>query len=295
MSESLLSGVWAQVAIALDRAASTALLLNRAFGLLCEAVDGLFVVARGSAGEVRGLVQWWAEQAAEVAESLWRMQWSYLRAEHSLLAYVARLGGVLPARSVMFPGHVEPDAHFGPNPERHHPALVEVPIVWAGRQEDRTSTWARRVQRGFPRYTVGAKTAGMFYNAGSQSWELLSGVDHRGGLTRKASQHISRMLSSGFFDGKPLDTKSDHLRMLNYTSTHVETKAAIWARDSDQETIDVVTNRNYVCGESYDPDDVDEPPGCYQAVESVLREGQTMRVWTTDPENRVITIHGKGM
>ncbi|WP_440900268.1 hypothetical protein [Actinosynnema sp.] len=98
MTESLLSRVWAQVAIALDRAASGA------------------------------------------ARSLWRMQWKYLQAERSLLAYVARLGGVLPTRSVAFPGHVEPDARFGPTPDRHHPALVEVPIVWAGWQEDRTST-----------------------------------------------------------------------------------------------------------------------------------------------------------
>ncbi|GAA2666072.1 MULTISPECIES: DddA-like double-stranded DNA deaminase toxin [Actinosynnema] len=294
MSESLLSGVWAQVAIALDRAASAALLLNRAFGLLCEAVDGLFVVARGSAGEVRGLVQWWAERAAEVAESLWRMQWSYLQAERSLLAYVARLGGVLPARSVTFPGHVEPDAHFGPNPERHHPALVEVPIVRAGRQEDRTSTWARRVQRGLPTYAKRDKTAGMFYNDSSQSWELLSGTDHRGGLTRKARQHISRMTSKGFFDDKPPTTKSHHSLKLTHASTHVEVKAAVWARDSGQSVVDVVINRRYVCGDDYDPTVPEKHPGCLQAVESILKHGQVMRVWRVGGAGEPVVIRGKG-
>ncbi|WP_373565537.1 DddA-like double-stranded DNA deaminase toxin [Actinosynnema pretiosum] len=117
------------------------------------------------------------------------MQWKYLQAERSLLAYVARLGGVLPTRSVAFPGHVEPDAHFGPSPERHQPGTAP---PGTGRGADR----------------VGRAAGG-------------------------PHEHISRMLSSGFFDGKPLDTKSDHhLRMLNYASTHVEPKAAIWARDS---------------------------------------------------------------
>ncbi len=81
--------------------------------------------------------------------------------------------------------------------------------------------------------------------------------------------------------------------MLRRASTHVETKAATWARANDEPVIDVVVNRDYVCGRKYDPSRFADYPGCFQAVELILRRGQTMRVWITDAREPIV-IHGKG-
>ncbi len=187
-----------------------------------------------------------------------------------------------------FPSHVQPDAHSGPNLNRHHPALVRVPLVRAAQPELRNSNWANRVRRGLPEYRSREKTEGKLYDDSSHSWELVSGMDHQGKLTRVADEIIGEAIKAGFFNGAVRKFSRGHADMLRKAAAHVETKAAVWARQSSQRIIDVVTNRNYVCGKSYDPNRFDAYPGCFQAVELILRKGQTMRVWTAGSSKPVI-------
>ncbi|WP_367132014.1 hypothetical protein [Saccharothrix sp. HUAS TT1] len=243
---------------ALDRAAEAAHHLNTAFGLFCDAIDRLHTTLHGSQGGTRAAVEEVLDTVAVAARVLWALQLAYLDAERLINAYIKSLDGTPPPRAVEFPGHVEPDAHFGPNPNRHYPALVKVPLVRAGEPAHRTNTWATRVRRGLPEYEAG-KTDGALYVDSDRSWRLLSGVDRNGGLTGEAEKHIPQAIGNGFFEGKPVRFVVGHARMLKQAATHVETKAAV---------------------------------RCFQAVELILRRGQTMRVWVVG-EARPIVIRGK--
>jgi hypothetical protein len=81
---------------------------------------------------------------------------------------------------------------------------------------------------------------------------------------------------------------------LRQAKNHAETKAAVWAAATGRKFIAVVTNRDLVCGETYQPGKRQYPPGCAQAVAAILPVGHRMRVWRRGvAEPLVITGRGK--
>jgi Double-stranded DNA deaminase toxin A len=55
--------------------------------------------------------------------------------------------------------------------------------------------------------------------------------------------------------GTSADTAANHAERtaLRRAATHAETKAAVWAAANGKQHVDVVTNRDFVCGDDYEP------------------------------------------
>ena len=91
---------------------------------------------------------------------------------------------------------------------------------------------------------------------------------------------INKAIANGYLGLAGNKTYDFHKKKFEHAITHVETKVAMWARGKKElHIIDVVINRNYVCGERYQPKVERYPPGCLQAVKLILRKGRRMRVW----------------
>ncbi|MBB4968768.1 DddA-like double-stranded DNA deaminase toxin [Saccharothrix violaceirubra] len=268
----MLGVVWRQVGAALDRAALVCVELGVVTGALGEANDLL--------GSLR------VEGFARAVVAAWHLQERYLVAERSLESYFGRLGMSRPPRTVEFPGRpavvgVDPRIYF-------RPVVIEVPRIAAGVPDLRGAGWAERVRWELPAWDLGDKTEGKIYDESAKCWKLLSGVDRAESLTGEARYRVLKAIRDGLAPGDPKYAKG-----LGIAATHVETKAAVWARRTGRALVDVVTNRNYVCGQAYRPGISSVTAGCAQAVRLILVKGQTMRVWCDGREVPLI-IEGEG-
>jgi Double-stranded DNA deaminase toxin A len=169
-----------------------------------------------------------------------------------------------------------------------HPTLRQAPPA-----DQRDQQWANQVRRQLAEWKTGGKTEGMIFDPESGDWKLRSGTDDLEQLTAEAEQRIQEAINNGDV-GTCKDPRlvMHEQNKLREARTHVETKAAVWARRNGKRTVDVVTNRKYVCGEGYSPGTFDRPPGCYQAVAAILPKGSTMRVWVIGRQSPII-IEGK--
>lgn len=74
-------------------------------------------------------------------------------------------------------------------------------------------------------------------------------------------------------------TNNGERTAIRRAAMHAETKAAVWAAANGKQFVDVVTNRDIVCGEDYEPGNRRRPPGCAQAIAAILPVGYRVRVW----------------
>jgi SCP1.201-like deaminase len=178
-------------------------------------------------------------------------------------------------------------AACAPVPGRTHPTHTPVPPAHA-----RDHEWAGQVGAQLTQWQRGKPTEALVFDAAGNDWQVNSGVD--AALTAAASAVIEEMISAGAV-GTSADTAANHAERtwLRRAKTHAETKAAVWAAANGKKFVDVVTNRNMVCGEEYEPGNRYRPPGCAQAVEAILPAGYTMRVWRQGMAEPLI-ITGRG-
>jgi hypothetical protein len=170
---------------------------------------------------------------------------------------------------------------------RVHPTHIPTPAV-----HDRDYVWAAQVGAQLIEWREGKSTEALVFDADGQDWQVNSGVDAE--LTAAAKAIVENMIVNGEV-GTSSDAITNHGERtgLRQSVTHAETKAAVWAAANGKRFIDVVTNRDYVCGEQYQPGDRYRPPGCLQAVAAILPTGCSMRVWRRDLATPLV-ITGRG-
>jgi hypothetical protein len=156
---------------------------------------------------------------------------------------------------------------------RAHP--VHVPPPPAGQRDE---VWAAGIGAQLAEFAEGRSTEALVFDAAGQDWQVNSGVDPA--LTAAAEAAIERMIANGEVGASAnAVTNNAERTAVRRAATHAETKAAVWAAANGKQDIDVVTNRDFVCGDTYKPGDRQNPPGCAQAVAAILPIGYRMRVW----------------
>ncbi|WP_273937186.1 DddA-like double-stranded DNA deaminase toxin [Kutzneria chonburiensis] len=130
------------------------------------------------------------------------------------------------------------------------------------------------------------------FDAAGADWQVNSGVDPA--LTAAARQVIERMIANGEVgtSGNAVTDSAERTAMRDAAS-HAETKAAVWAAANGKKDVDVVTNRDFVCGDDYAPGNRRKPPGCAQAAAAILPAGYRMRVWRRGVAKPLV-IRGRG-
>ncbi|MEV6607154.1 DddA-like double-stranded DNA deaminase toxin [Kutzneria sp. NPDC051319] len=156
---------------------------------------------------------------------------------------------------------------------RTHPTNVPPPPV-----DLRDREWAAHVGAQLTEWKWGKATEALVFDTTGQDWQVNSGVDAE--LTAAARAVVEGMIRSGEV-GASSDPIVNHgeRTALRQAVTHAETKAAVWAAAKGKEVVDVVTNRDFVCGQKYVPGDRFRLPGCVQAIAAILPAGYSMRVW----------------
>ncbi|GAA0591969.1 hypothetical protein GCM10010174_03830 [Kutzneria viridogrisea] len=200
----------------------------------------------------------------------------YLADVGTLLARAADLLAVVVERLRGAGGEVVPPgarAARAPVPGRTHPAQLPVPPVAA-----RDRAWADRVGAQLTTWLSGAPTDALVFDSGGSDWQVNSGADQE--LTAAARSVVEKMIASGAVGGSGnLVNDAAERTALRASALHAETKAAAWAAANGVTWLDVVTNRDYACGEDFRPGDRKAPPGCVQAIAAILPVGATMRIW----------------
>ena len=161
--------------------------------------------------------------------------------------------------------------------------------------EQRDAHWAARVrsQTTNPEWQdKGEKTEGFIVDRKNNNWFLRSGTDHKTQLTKQIENYLEAYADRGLINLGDGETKVKNRKWLLKSATHVETKAAGWMRANNKKELDVVINRDYICGTDFTPNGKgvtgSSYPGCYQAVAAILRQGQIMRVWLIGQEKPII-------
>ena len=162
--------------------------------------------------------------------------------------------------------------------------------------DQRDAHWAARVrsQTTNPEWESEGKTEGFIVDEDSDNWFLRSGTDYRTELTGRINKYLEVLADTEKID---LGVKGTFLWRHNRSKlleskTHVETKVAAWMRQSDRKEMDVVINRDYICGMNFAPhrpgSSSKDKPGCYQAAAAILWEDQLIRVWLTGYSQPII-------
>lgn len=116
------------------------------------------------------------------------------------------------------------------------------------------------------------------FDAAGADWQVNSGVDAT--LTAAAETVIESMIADGEVGASAnFATNIGERTAVRDAASHAETKAAVWVAANGKQFVDVVTNRDFVCGQTYRPGDRLNLPGCAQVVAAILPVGHTMRVW----------------
>lgn len=124
----------------------------------------------------------------------------------------------------------------------------------------------------------GRSTEALVFDTAGRDWQVNSGVDAE--LTAAAEEAIETMIANGEVGASAnVATNSGERTAIRYAASHAETKAAVWAAANGKRFVDVVLNRDYVCGDAHKLGDRRNPPGCVQAVAAILPVGSRMRVW----------------
>jgi hypothetical protein len=171
---------------------------------------------------------------------------------------------------------------------RGHPTHTPAPPP-----DQRDHYWAAQVGAQLTTWERGKATEALVFDTAGHDWQVNSGVD--ADLTAAATVVIETMITDGEV-GTSTDVIGNHSERsaLRRAAAHAETKAAVWAAAHGKQFVDVVTNRDYVCGEDYTPGVRETPPGCAQAVAAILPAGFRMRVWRRGlPTPFVITGRGR--
>ena len=197
-------------------------------------------------------------------------------------AFVARICGA--SATTVPPGA---RAARAPIAGRVHPTNVPPPPV-----HRRDHEWAAHVGAQLTYWQIGKATEALVFDVEGRDWQVNSGVDRE--LTAAASTVVENMIANGEVGTSPdVVTNQSERTALRQAVTHAETKAAVWAAANGKRFVDVVTNRDFVCGEQYQPGDRERPPGCAQAVAAILPDGYRMRVWRRDLATPFV-IAGRG-
>ena len=178
---------------------------------------------------------------------------------------------------------------------------ARAPVAWRGHPthtpapppDQRDHEWAAQVGAQLTEFDDGQPTEALVFDAAGQDWQVNSGVDPK--LTAVARSVIAGMIVNGEVgtSGDAVTDSAERTAMRD-AAAHAETKAAVWAAAKGKTDVDVVTNRKFVCGDTYGPGDRQNPPGCAQAVAAILPVGYRMRVWRRGvAEPFVITGRGK--
>jgi hypothetical protein len=156
---------------------------------------------------------------------------------------------------------------------RTHPTNTPPPPV-----DQRDWEWVAQVGAQLTEWAVGKATEALVFDNNGQDWQVNSGVDAE--LTTAAKAVVENMIANGEV-GTSEDASANNFERttLRQAVTHAETKAAVWAVANGKQFVDVVTNRDFVCGQKYKPGDRFRPPGCAQAFAAILPVGYRMRVW----------------
>ncbi|MBB5897044.1 DddA-like double-stranded DNA deaminase toxin [Kutzneria kofuensis] len=156
---------------------------------------------------------------------------------------------------------------------RTHPTNIPPPPV-----DQRDWEWAAQVGAQLTEWKEGHSTEALVFDAAGQDWQVNSGVDTE--LTAAARVVAETMIANGDV-GTAGDAATNQAERtaVRRAATHAETKAAVWAAANGKQFVDVVTNRDFVCGDDYAPGVARKPPGCAQAVAAILPIGYSMRVW----------------
>ena len=160
--------------------------------------------------------------------------------------------------------------------------------------QQRDASWAARVrsQTANPEWLNGQKTEGFIIDEDSNDWYLRSGTDHKTELTERVKNYLEECIRRNIIELGNEKVRPINRSKLLESKTHLETKAAAWMRLHDKKELDVVINRNYVCGLNFDPqiqgDNGKTLPGCYQATSTILYQDQVMRVWILGQETPLI-------
>ena len=156
---------------------------------------------------------------------------------------------------------------------RTHPTNTPPPPV-----EQRDHEWAAQVGAQLTEWERGQSTEALVFDTAGQDWQVNSGVDAE--LTAAARAVIETMIADGEVGTSPdVAANQAERTALRRSALHAETKVAAWAVANGKRFVDVVTNRDLVCGDDYMPGDRENPPGCVQAVAAILPTGYRMRVW----------------
>ncbi len=156
---------------------------------------------------------------------------------------------------------------------RGHPTHTPAPPP-----DQRDHGWAAQVGAQLTEWKEGKPTEALVFDTAGQDWQVNSGVDVE--LTTAAEAVIESMIADRDVGASAnLTANIGERTALRDAASHAETKAAVWAVANGKQLIDVVTNRDYVCGDTYKPGHRLNPPGCAQAVAAILPVGYRMRVW----------------
>jgi hypothetical protein len=156
---------------------------------------------------------------------------------------------------------------------RTHPTNTPPPPV-----EQRDHEWAAQVGAQLTEWERGQSTEALVFDVAGQDWQVNSGVDAE--LTAAARAVIENMIAESEVGTSPdIATNQAERTALRRSALHAETKVAAWAAANGKRFVDVVTNRDLVCGQRYEPGVRSRQPGCAQAIEAILPVGYRMRVW----------------
>lgn len=170
---------------------------------------------------------------------------------------------------------------------RVHPSHIPTPPP-----DQRDYEWAAQVGAQLTAWKRGGSTEALVFDVDGEDWQVNSGVDAE--LTAAAKAVVKNMIANGEVGTSAnAATNIAERTLLQDAATHSETKAAVWAAANGKQFIDVVSNRDLVCGEDYLPGDRDRPPGCAQAVAAILPVGYRMRVWRRGRATPLV-IKGRG-
>ena len=231
--------------------------------------------------------------AAEAAEALAHMTIAITTTTDvdELLRAIADKVSTIVSRLVNPDGAQTPSgaqAARAPVAGRAHPTHTPAPPP-----EERDYEWAAQVGQQLTTWQRGMTTQALVFDAAGQDWQVNSGVD--AGLTAATKPVIEDMIATGEIAATddPVANQAERTGV-RQAVTHAETKAAAWAAANGKKLVDVVINRDIVCGQTYRPGDRQNPPGCAQVIAAILPRGHTMRVWRRGAATPlVITGHGR--
>jgi len=270
------------VLVALGHVAAT---VDRAGTAVGEAGTALGTAGAALAEAVAGSNDWEAGQATEYLTVAIATTSEVDQLLHAIAGAVATI-----VERMLTPDGVPSGARAARAPVagRTHPTHTPVPPP-----RDRDHEWAARIGDQLTQWEVGGRTEALVFDADGNDWQVNSGVDSE--LTAAASAVIEEMISAGEIGASPDPSGNQSERTwLRQAKTHAEAKVAVWAAANGKKLVDVVTNRDIVCGDTYQPGKRQYPPGCAQVVAAILPAGHRMRVWRRGvAEPLVITGRGK--